>query len=248
MRWKGPPNSGLKLKGAYHANITTCLRFYLNDLGDVSFPSANMAPKQVAKSKAAPNLDSILKNGLMPGGEHGRRIMNFFGVFPPWGERNRDAGSFLPYSKLYFLPFGYATILGHGCHHNAIHREVLPGCEFIEGSQFWGNVRYPIFPISDFFVAWMKNGSFEDMAQLLSNFWVTVFYLVWSISIKLFLYQDVFCCFGKWCCWWFGNPANLLSLVVYPILFSRCINIQGGFLAGFVNHGSSKYGVLQIFT
>ena len=42
-----------------------------------------------------------------------------------------------------------------------------------------------------------------------------------------------FCCFGKWCCWWFGIPANLLSLAVYPILFSRCINIQIGFLAGF---------------
>lgn len=34
-------------------------------------------------------LKSILKNGLMPGGWQGKRIMNFFIVFPPWDERNR---------------------------------------------------------------------------------------------------------------------------------------------------------------
>ena len=34
-------------------------------------------------------LESILKNGLMPGGGQGKRIMNFFIVFPPWDERNR---------------------------------------------------------------------------------------------------------------------------------------------------------------
>lgn len=30
-------------------------------------------------------LESILKNVLMPGGKEGRRIMNFFGIFPPLG-------------------------------------------------------------------------------------------------------------------------------------------------------------------
>ena len=35
------------------------------------------------------NLVSILKHGIVPGGERGRRLMSFFGVFPPWDERNR---------------------------------------------------------------------------------------------------------------------------------------------------------------
>ena len=32
---------------------------------------------------------SILKYGIVPGGERQRRLMSFFGVFPPWDERNR---------------------------------------------------------------------------------------------------------------------------------------------------------------
>ena len=32
---------------------------------------------------------SILKHGIVPGGEKQRRLMSFFGVFPPWDERNR---------------------------------------------------------------------------------------------------------------------------------------------------------------
>ena len=35
------------------------------------------------------NLMSILKHGIVPGGEKQRRLMTFFGVFPPWDERNR---------------------------------------------------------------------------------------------------------------------------------------------------------------
>ena len=35
------------------------------------------------------NLMSILKHGIVPGGESQRRPMTFFGVFPPWDERNR---------------------------------------------------------------------------------------------------------------------------------------------------------------
>ena len=34
-------------------------------------------------------LESIIANGLMPGGTTGKRIMNFFGIFPPWDIRNR---------------------------------------------------------------------------------------------------------------------------------------------------------------
>ena len=111
--------------------------------------------------------------------------MNFFGVFPSWDERNRDAGSFLPYS-IVLSAFGYemysysyysptppkkkrksrslgkerslsvrrtriakdghkeallevkeeqalgkastsATLLGHDCHHNAIHPPCATG-------------------------------------------------------------------------------------------------------------------------
>ncbi len=37
------------------------------------------------------NLMSILKHGIVPGGEKQRRLMSFFGVFPPWDERNRVA-------------------------------------------------------------------------------------------------------------------------------------------------------------
>ena len=35
------------------------------------------------------HLMSILKHGIVPGGEKQRRLMTFFGVFPPWVERNR---------------------------------------------------------------------------------------------------------------------------------------------------------------
>ena len=35
------------------------------------------------------HLMSILKHGIVPGGERQRRLMSFFGVFPPWDERNR---------------------------------------------------------------------------------------------------------------------------------------------------------------
>ena len=35
------------------------------------------------------HLMSILKHGIVPGGERQRRLMTFFGVFPPWDERNR---------------------------------------------------------------------------------------------------------------------------------------------------------------
>ena len=35
------------------------------------------------------HLMSILKYGIVPGGEKQRRLMTFFGVFPPWDERNR---------------------------------------------------------------------------------------------------------------------------------------------------------------
>ena len=35
------------------------------------------------------HLVSILKHGIVPGGEKQRRLMSFFGVFPPWDERNR---------------------------------------------------------------------------------------------------------------------------------------------------------------
>ena len=35
------------------------------------------------------HLMSILKHGIVPGGEKQRRLMSFFGVFPLWDERNR---------------------------------------------------------------------------------------------------------------------------------------------------------------
>lgn len=134
-----------------------------------------MAPKQVAKSKAAPNLDSILKNGLMTGGGQGRRIMNFFGVFPPCDERNRDAGSFLPYS-IVLSAFGYATILGHDCHHNAIHPQCATGVRIHWRLTVLGKCTVPNFSHFRFFCGVDENGSFEDMAQLFSNFWVAVLF------------------------------------------------------------------------
>ena len=42
------------------------------------------------------HLMSILKHGIVPGGEKGRRLMSFFGVFPPWDERNRVTRSRSP--------------------------------------------------------------------------------------------------------------------------------------------------------
>ena len=35
-------------------------------------------------------LGSILRDGLVPGGIEGKRMMNYFGVFPPWDMRNRS--------------------------------------------------------------------------------------------------------------------------------------------------------------
>ena len=35
-------------------------------------------------------LGSILRDGLVPGGLEGKRMMNYFGVFPPWDVRNRS--------------------------------------------------------------------------------------------------------------------------------------------------------------
>ena len=35
-------------------------------------------------------LGSILRDGLVPGGMEGKRMMNYFGVFPPWDMRNRS--------------------------------------------------------------------------------------------------------------------------------------------------------------
>ena len=37
------------------------------------------------------NLQSILENGIMPGGSEGKRVMSYLGVFPPWDRRNRSA-------------------------------------------------------------------------------------------------------------------------------------------------------------
>ena len=34
-------------------------------------------------------LKSILENGTMPGGSEGKRIMSYFGVYPPRDRRNR---------------------------------------------------------------------------------------------------------------------------------------------------------------
>ena len=54
-----------------------------------------LGPQNTAKFQGAyqvtspKNLLSILKNGLVPGGEKGKRLMSFFGVFPPWDERNK---------------------------------------------------------------------------------------------------------------------------------------------------------------
>ena len=36
-------------------------------------------------------LKSILENGVIPGGTQGKRLSSYFGVFPPWGRRNRSA-------------------------------------------------------------------------------------------------------------------------------------------------------------
>ena len=155
-----------------------------------------MAPKQVAKSKAAPNLDSILKNGLMPGGEHGRRIMNFFGVFPPWDERNRDAGSFLPYS-IVLSAFGYATILGHGCHHNAIHPRSATGVRIHWRLTVLGKCTVPNFSHFRFFRGLDEKRIIWRHGPAPQQFLGNGVYLVWSISIKLFLYQDVFAVLGN---------------------------------------------------
>ncbi len=49
-------------------------------------------------------LESILANGLMPGGTAGKRITNFFGIFPPWDPRNRVTRTRSPISEdLYML-------------------------------------------------------------------------------------------------------------------------------------------------
>lgn len=120
----------------------------------------------------------------MPGGGHGRRIMNFFGVFPPWDERNRDAGSFLPYS-IVLSAFGYATLLGWPSPNSFGWRGTdlawLPPQCHPSAMCYWGantlkaHSSGEMYTHFRFFRGLDENGSFEDMAQHFSNFWVTVF-------------------------------------------------------------------------
>ena len=64
-------------------------------------------------------LGSILRDGLIPGGLEGKRMMNYFGVFPPWDLRNRSTRtrSLLvgePIMLIVYVPPGELTRFGAG--------------------------------------------------------------------------------------------------------------------------------------
>ena len=48
-------------------------------------------------------LGSILRDGLVPGGMEGKRMMNYFGVFPPWDMRNRSTRTRSPLGEPFML-------------------------------------------------------------------------------------------------------------------------------------------------
>lgn len=191
----------------------------------------------------------------MPGGGHGRRIMNFVGIFPPCDERNRDAGSFLPYS-IVLSAFGYESYsysyysptppkkkrksrsLGKGkvfvsekdqdcqrwpqrnppggegragfgeglyqcygswawlppqCHPSA---KCYWGANTLKAHSFGEMYGTQFFPFQIFswlgwkWIIWRHGPALQ---QFLGN----GVYLVWSISIKLFLYPDFFAVLGN---------------------------------------------------
>ena len=64
-------------------------------------------------------LGSILRDGLIPGGLEGKRMMNYFGVFPPWDMRNRSTRTRSPLvgepiMLIVYVPPGELTRFGAG--------------------------------------------------------------------------------------------------------------------------------------
>ena len=64
-------------------------------------------------------LGSILRDGLIPGGLEGKRMMNYFGVFPPWDLRNRSTRTRSPLvgepiMLIVYVPPGELTRFGAG--------------------------------------------------------------------------------------------------------------------------------------
>ena len=64
-------------------------------------------------------LGSILRDGLVPGGLEGKRMMNYFGVFPPWDMRNRSTRTRSPLvgepiMLIVYVPPGELTRFGAG--------------------------------------------------------------------------------------------------------------------------------------
>ena len=64
-------------------------------------------------------LGSILRDGLVPGGLEGKRMMNYFGVFPPWDVRNRSTRTRSPLvgepiMLIVYVPPGELTRFGAG--------------------------------------------------------------------------------------------------------------------------------------
>ena len=64
-------------------------------------------------------LGSILRDGLIPGGLEGKRMMNYFGVFPPWDMRNRSTRTRSPLNNepimlIVYVPPGELTRFGAG--------------------------------------------------------------------------------------------------------------------------------------
>lgn len=207
MRWKGPLNSGLKLKGAYHVTFGM-------------------------------NLDSM-KNGLHAWWRTREKDHELLWRFPTLGWEESWCwvlpallnctfclwlcyASWVTFAKFLWMArhrFGMTATTMPSI------RDVLLGCEYIEGSQFWGNV-YPFQIFSWLGWKWIIWRHGPALQQFLGN----GIYLVWSISIKLSLYPDFFAVLGndvvdgsgfRLTCWvWQFIPYYFRGVLTSKLVFS----------------------------